>query len=150
MKNTLLMFLLSAFLLFCVDGMGLQKKPLTNDDIIKMVKADLPDDTIVLVIQTSPGEYDTSPPALIVLKQQGATQKILDAVVQSNKPVKQSVSRDSANRKTQKVTAKNYTFELNSCKRSSEEIRCSLTITNDDSEDRTLGLVGAKGNSENS
>ena len=52
---------------------------------------------------------------------------------------------DSAKRKTQKASAKNFTFELISCKRSSGEIRCSLTITNDDTEDRTLGLIAAKG-----
>lgn len=57
---------------------------------------------------------------------------------------------NSTNGKTQKVSAKNYTFELNSCKRSGEEIRCSLSITNDDSEDRTLGLIASKGHSADS
>lgn len=52
--------------------------------------------------------------------------------------------------KAQKVTVKNYTFELSSCKRSSEEIRCSLTVTNDDSEDRTLGLIAYKSHSATS
>lgn len=49
------------------------KKPLTNEDIIKMVKAGLPDDTIVLVTQSSPNKFDTSPDALIALKGAGAT-----------------------------------------------------------------------------
>jgi hypothetical protein len=59
------------------------KRPLTNEDVVKMVKAGLPEDTIVLVIQKSPNRFDTSPEALIALKESGATKRVLDAVVQS-------------------------------------------------------------------
>ena len=59
------------------------KKPLTNEDIVKMVKAELPEDTIILVIQKSPNRFDTSPDALIALKEAGATKKVLDALVKS-------------------------------------------------------------------
>ena len=60
------------------------KKPLTNADVVTMVKGGLPEDTIVLAIGSSPGNYDTSPQALIALKQQGVSQKLLDAILRSN------------------------------------------------------------------
>lgn len=59
-----------------------QTKPLTNDDLVKMFKSGLPESTIVLAIEKGPCEFDTSAPALIALKEQGATPRILDAVVQ--------------------------------------------------------------------
>ena len=58
------------------------KRPLTNQDVIKMVKAELPESTIILVIQKSPNKFDTSPDALITLNEAGATQKILNAILQ--------------------------------------------------------------------
>lgn len=58
-----------------------EKKPITNVDIIKMVKARLPESTIILAIHQNPGKFDTSPDALINLKNQGVTQGILDAML---------------------------------------------------------------------
>jgi hypothetical protein len=57
------------------------KKPLTNADVIRMVKAGLAESTIVLSIQHSPAVFDTSPEALISLKRLGVTQKVLDAML---------------------------------------------------------------------
>lgn len=56
---------------------------LTNADIVEMIKAGLPESTIILAIQKEPAKLDTSAQALIQLKKQGATQKILDAMLQS-------------------------------------------------------------------
>lgn len=58
-----------------------EKKPLTNADVVTMIKAGLPESTIVLAIQKTPANFDTSPEGLIQLKNQGATPKILDAVL---------------------------------------------------------------------
>ena len=55
--------------------------PLTNDDVIKMVGAGLTESTIVQVIQKVSSNFDTSPDALIKLKQQGVTAKIIEAMV---------------------------------------------------------------------
>jgi hypothetical protein len=60
-----------------------QDKPLTNQDVIKMLKAGLPENTIVLAIQKSSNKFDTSPDALIALKEAGATQKVLNAILQA-------------------------------------------------------------------
>jgi len=48
-----------------------EKKPLTNADVISMVKAGLAESTVVLAIQHSATNFDTSPEALISLKSQG-------------------------------------------------------------------------------
>jgi hypothetical protein len=58
-----------------------EKKPLTNDDVINMVKAGLAENTIVLAIQHSSTVFDTSPQALISLHAQGVPQTVLDAML---------------------------------------------------------------------
>ena len=50
---------------------------LTNADIVKMVKAGLPESIIVREIQASRTNFGTSPTSLIELKKQGASEKIL-------------------------------------------------------------------------
>jgi hypothetical protein len=61
------------------------EKPLTNLDVANMVKAGLPESTIILTIQMASQReatnFDTSPGALIELKRQGATEKILNTVL---------------------------------------------------------------------
>jgi hypothetical protein len=53
------------FLLACSIAMAQQqKKPLTNADVITMIKAGLAESTIVLSIQQSTSNFDTSPEAL--------------------------------------------------------------------------------------
>jgi hypothetical protein len=60
------------------------RKQLTNDDIVKMIAAGLPESTIVQVIQKGPAAFDTSPDALIKLKRAGATSKIMEAMLGFN------------------------------------------------------------------
>jgi len=55
--------------------------PLTNDDVVKMLGAGLTEGTVVQVIQRVPSNFDISPDALIKLKQQGVTAKIIEAMV---------------------------------------------------------------------
>jgi hypothetical protein len=55
-------------------------KPLTNQDIAKMIKAELGEETIVGAIANGPSDFDTSADALIALKRAGASQKVLSAV----------------------------------------------------------------------
>lgn len=65
-----------------------KKKPLTNPDVIGMVKAGLAESTIILSIQNSSTVFDTSPQALISLHSQGVPQRVLDAMLtaESEKP----------------------------------------------------------------
>lgn len=59
------------------------KNTLTNADVIKMVKAGLPETTIITAIQQSQVNFDTSPDALVELKNQGVSPAILDAMLQA-------------------------------------------------------------------
>lgn len=80
-------FVLSTCLLFLLISAVLAQnspKPLTNADISKMIAAGLPESTIVQVIHKGPTAFDTSPDALIVLKQQGAGPKIMEAMLGIN------------------------------------------------------------------
>jgi hypothetical protein len=57
------------------------QKPLTNADVINMVKAKLPDSVVVQAIQSNPGKYDTSTSALISLHKAGVTENELNAMI---------------------------------------------------------------------
>jgi hypothetical protein len=59
-------------------------KTLTNEDVVKMVAAGLPESTIVQVIQKGPTAFDTSPDALIKLKGQGVTPRMMEAMLGVN------------------------------------------------------------------
>ncbi len=82
-KKRLNWLILACVLLLSIPAVAYQdKKPLINEDVIKMTKAGLPESTIVLTIQKSSNKFDTSPDALIALKEAGVTQKVLDAILQ--------------------------------------------------------------------
>ena len=54
---------------------------ITNDDVIKLVKAGMSDTTILLLIQKSATRFDTSPKALITLKQAGVSETVISAML---------------------------------------------------------------------
>jgi hypothetical protein len=56
-------------------------KPLTNADVIAMIKAGLPENTIILSIQQAAAKFDTAPQSLILLKKQGVSAKVLDTML---------------------------------------------------------------------
>ena len=73
-----LLFALVALVLFVFQD---PQVPLTNDDVTRMSGAGLTETTIVQVIQKGPCNFDISPDALIKLKQQGVTAKVIEAMV---------------------------------------------------------------------
>jgi tetratricopeptide (TPR) repeat protein len=54
---------------------------LTNDDIIKLVQAKLPDSVVITKIKSSSCDFDTTPDALINLKRAGVSDSVLQAIV---------------------------------------------------------------------
>src|SRR5262245_52051546 len=54
---------------------------LTNDAVVKMVKAGLAEDVILNMIGTQPGQYSVTPDAMIALKKDGISDKIIAAMV---------------------------------------------------------------------
>jgi outer membrane lipoprotein SlyB len=71
MKKLLLAFL-------CAMPMLALAAPMTNDDVIKMVKGGLGDATVVQAIDAADPAFDTSPDGLVKLRQGGVS----DAVIQ--------------------------------------------------------------------
>ena len=61
-------------------------RPITNADVVAMVKAGLPEDAIIASLHGKPTSFDTSPDALISLKNQGATDNLVRAVVAASQP----------------------------------------------------------------
>jgi len=119
------------------------KQPLTNADVISMLEAQLPESTIVLSIQNSEGKFDTSPQALILLKNKGATARILDAMLSKTKSTStQSVPQPVISKSKPKVDYQLYTFELTDCQLFGTRITCELLVTNND-KDRELEIRGS-------
>ncbi len=54
------------------------QKPLTNQDVTKMVKSGLSESTIVSAIQTNDTNFDVAADGLIELQKAGVTQKVMD------------------------------------------------------------------------
>jgi len=63
--------------------LALAQTALTNDSIIKMVKAGLGDDVVVSMVKGQPGRYSTGPDDLIALKSAGVSDKVIAAMVNS-------------------------------------------------------------------
>src|ERR1051325_1049546 len=57
---------------------------LSNDSILKLVKAGMGEDVILSMVNSQPGQYSLTTDNLIVLKQAGASDKVIAAMVNHN------------------------------------------------------------------
>lgn len=55
--------------------------PMTNDDVIKLLKAGLSEETVLQAIQGAEPRFDTSPDGLVRLKQGGVSDKVIQQVM---------------------------------------------------------------------
>lgn len=62
------------------------RAPITNRDVIDMVKAGISERTILLEFKKKPTAFDTSPDGLIELKKSGVPEKIIDVMLSMPKP----------------------------------------------------------------
>jgi hypothetical protein len=69
---------------------------LSNADIVKMVKAGIPESIILREIQTSRTDFNTGPAGLIELKNHGASEGILAAVLESRGGTNKSLAEPIA------------------------------------------------------
>ncbi len=80
--TTLILFCL---LIGCAVGVNAQTKqtegPLTNAEIVKLVKAGFKEKTIVLIIASRPPNFDLSSDRMIQLKRAGVSEKIIVAML---------------------------------------------------------------------
>lgn len=56
-------------------------RPLTNEDVLKMLEAKLPESVILTKIRTSKVKFDTSTDAIIELNKKGVSEKVLTAII---------------------------------------------------------------------
>jgi hypothetical protein len=75
-----------AALAFCgilalAGGHGVAQEVLTNDGVVKMVKAGLPEAVIIQKIRSSERRFDTSTDALVRLKSAGVPDKVIEAML---------------------------------------------------------------------
>jgi hypothetical protein len=94
LQSIFLMTLLLAFSLPLL-AQAQTERALTNADVARMMKAGVPESIIVREIQTSKTDLNTGPNGLIELKNQGASEGILGAVLESrNAAGKSAASTD--------------------------------------------------------
>src|ERR1035441_1276960 len=55
---------------------------LTNDSVVKMVKAGLSEEVVLSVVKSSPAKYDLTPDQLITLKSAGVPDRVVAAMVE--------------------------------------------------------------------
>lgn len=79
MKNPIFSFAACVLVL----GLPLSASALTNNDIIKMHKAGLSEETILAAMQKERAEYESSADALIELKGAGVSEKIIQRMISS-------------------------------------------------------------------
>ncbi|WP_213806498.1 hypothetical protein [Granulicella sp. dw_53] len=65
--------------------MEVAPKTLSNDSIVRMVKAGLGDELIVQTIQAQPGRYNTDADALVVLKEAGVSDRLITAMMNKSR-----------------------------------------------------------------
>ena len=73
--------LVLAVVALCLSATLIAQQSMSNDSVIKLVKAGLSDDLIISTINASPGTYDTSADGLIALKRSGTSDKVVATIV---------------------------------------------------------------------
>ena len=79
-RNSLLAITLSA-LLTCNLSAQIAAKPISNDDVVAMVKGGLGESTIIAAIQSQDSSFDISAISLLQLKKSGVTPKLMDVML---------------------------------------------------------------------
>lgn len=82
-------------------------KPLTDDDVIAMVKAGLAESTVINAVKAQDTSFDVSAAALIKLKQQGVSPKIMSAMMEAVKKTTSGPAYAAAEPEPLKTTAQN-------------------------------------------
>ena len=84
MKVRTMKFVLSIALVLVLEGFSLAQqspKPMTNNDVIAMVKNKMPESVVVSAIQSRPAKFNTSTAELIRLQKAGVTENEMNAII---------------------------------------------------------------------
>ena len=74
------------FAVLCAGSFLYAQEVLTNETILKLVKAGLSDDVIAGMVNNQPGKYSMDSDAVIVLKQAGVSDKVMTAMIGKGNP----------------------------------------------------------------
>jgi hypothetical protein len=74
-----------SFLVACLTALSFAQSTVTNDTIVKMVKAGLGEDIVLNTVNSQPGKYKTGADDLIALKSAGVSDKIIAAMLAAGK-----------------------------------------------------------------
>ncbi|HEX8737656.1 MAG TPA: hypothetical protein VF721_20155, partial [Pyrinomonadaceae bacterium] len=140
---------ISLILIFFLSPAGFAQqsnKALTNADIIKMLEAKVPESVILAKIRNSSTDFDTSTEAIVELNNKGASEKVLNAVLEKGSkksPVETNVKAETPKETaTKKQTKLDFTFELNSCRSTrGDSVECFVGVMNKDKTDRDISIV---------
>ena len=84
MKRTLIAACLSvSFFAIAVCGQQTNQGPLTNESVVKLVKAGFKEKTVIAIIHNRPSVFKLEPEQLIQLKRQGVSENIILAMLSS-------------------------------------------------------------------
>jgi hypothetical protein len=75
-----------AFSAVTIFGAQQPKEPIKNENVVAMTKAGIDDATIVKMIEAGGTEFNTSPSAVIALKNAGVSNRVIDAMVSAARP----------------------------------------------------------------
>lgn len=81
MRTTLRAIAIALLLLQGQPSTADDAKPMTNEDVISMVKAKLPGDTVVMAVKAAKPSFDTSADGLIKMKNAGVPSDVIEAVI---------------------------------------------------------------------
>ena len=81
MKNLVRILLLSFPLLALAAPLAATTAPMTNEDVIKMVKGGLGEATVLQSINAAEPGFDTSPDGLVKLKQGGVSDNVIQHIL---------------------------------------------------------------------
>ena len=79
-NNTRTLVLLLLVTSIVMRAQAPNQEPLTNDDVVKMVAAQMDESKIIQMIQTEPGNFSLSFNSIAKLKQEGVPDAVLDAM----------------------------------------------------------------------
>lgn len=69
--------------LFVIDAHAQQQAPLTNESVVKLVKAGFKEKTIIAIINNRPSVFNLDPEQLIQLKRQGVSENVILSMLAS-------------------------------------------------------------------
>lgn len=138
-----------------------EEKPLSNWDIIRMVKGKIDESIILTKIRTTNNSFDTSPDGLLQLKNAKVKKNIIEAMMvasqsqrfssspslnsstlSSSSSVEKSIGDIIHDKTIQTRTSQSLTFDLKRCNADESVIVCYFTISTQGG-DRTLTLKAA-------